>query len=142
MYNSHKTKDTRPSQRELQELLEKLLKSFEKTYIIVDALDEVPDDTRPDLLEVLRSLPANLLLTSRPLAMLERFHSNAVYIHVDGENCMDIELFIEKQIDKSPSLTTMLEGKEAVRKEISAKLKQKSQGMCVSISSPLNFVWY
>ena len=104
---------------------------FEKSFIVVDALDEVPDDLRPDLLEVLRSLPASLLLTSRPLATLEQRHSNAVYIHVEDENWKDIELFLEKKIDKNPSLTTMLKGKETVRKEICAKLKEKSRGMCV-----------
>ena len=61
--------------------------------------------------------------------MLEQYHSNAAYIHVERENWMDIELFLEKKIDQSPRLTTMLRGKETVRKEICAKLKEKSQGM-------------
>ena len=102
---------------------------FEKAYIIVDALDEAPDDTRLNLLEALRLLPVNLLLTSRPLVMLEQYHSDAAYIHVERENWMDIEIFIEKKIDKTPWLTTMLRGKEAIRMEICAKLKEKSQGM-------------
>ena len=131
IYDNHQRKETRPNKHELQELLKKLLDSFEKAYIIVDALDEVPDDARPDLLEVLLSLPANLLLTSRPLATLEQCHSNAAYVHLEDENWKDIKLFLEKEIDKSPSLTTMLKGKETVRKEICAKLKQKSRGMYV-----------
>jgi hypothetical protein len=131
VYNNHQRRQTRPGEHELQELLKKLLNSFKKAYIIVDALDEVPDDIRPGLLEVLRSLPAGLLLTSRPLAILEQYHPDAAYIHVDAKNWGDIELFINKQIDKNPSLTTILRGREAERKEICAKLKEKSQGMCV-----------
>ena len=108
---------------------------FKKTYIIIDALDEIPDDTRADLLAVLLSLQASrgsLLLTSRPLQVLEPLLPNAAYIHVEAGNWSDIELFIDKQIDENPYLKTVLKGKEADRKEICAKLKQKSQGMCVS----------
>ena len=141
IYNDHKKKETRPSKDELQELLKKLLNLFEKTYIIVDALDEVPDDdTRHDLLEVLRSLPASLLLTSRPLSTLEQYHSNAAYIHIEAENWKDIEVFLEKQINSSPSLTTMLKGKEEVKKEICAKLKHKSQGMYEYQFRPISVV--
>ena len=129
IYDDYKKKDIRPSNDALLYLLKKLLNLFEKAYIIVDALDEAPDDTRPDLLDALRLLPASLFLTSRPLEMLEQYHSNAAYIHIERENQNDIEHFLEKKINKSPWLTTMLRGKEAIRKEICTKLKEKSQGM-------------
>ena len=135
IYDGHQRKETRPSKEELWDLLKKLFNLFKKTYIIIDALDEIPDDTRAGLLAVLLSLQASrgsLLLTSRPLQVLEPLVPNAVYIHVEAGNRSDIELFIDKQFDENLYLKAVLRGKEADREGICAKLKQKSQGMCVS----------
>jgi len=135
IYDGHQRKETRPSKEELLDLLKKLLNLFKKTYIIIDALDEIPDDTKADLLAVLLSLQASggsLLLTSRPLQVLEPLLPNAVYIYVEAGNRSDMELFIDKQIDENPYLKAVLRGKEAEKKEVCAKLKRKSQGMCVS----------
>ena len=103
-----------------------------KTYIVIDALDEVSDETRVDLLAVLSSLGtcrASVLLTSRPLQLLEPLLPDAE-VHVDAENRSDIELYIDKRIEETPRLRTLLKGKgQHVREEIRAKLKQKSDGM-------------
>jgi hypothetical protein len=130
-HNDHENKQTRPCERELQELLQKLLLQFKKTFIIIDALDEFPDDSRGDLLTILSSLQASLLLTSRPLRLLEHILPDAVYIHIDAENRKDIELFIDKKVQETPRLSVLLRGKELLRKEICAKLKEKSEGMYV-----------
>jgi hypothetical protein len=108
---------------------------FKKTYIVIDALDEVPDDARLHLLDDILSLQAsraNLLLTSRPLQLLEPLHQNAEYIQVDAENWKDIELFIHKQIENNRFISAVLKGNPADRDELCAKLKQKCQGMYVS----------
>ena len=130
-HKDHENKQTRPCERILQELLQKLLLQFKKTFIIIDALDEFPDDTRDDLLTILSSLQASLLLTSRPLRLLEHILPDAVYIHIDAENRKDIELFIDKKVREMPRLSVLLRGKELLRKEICAKLKEKSEGMYV-----------
>jgi len=134
VYKDHKKKETRPSEQELQELLQRLLNSFKKTYIVIDALDEVPENTRVHLLVVLSSLRgsrASLLLTSRPLQLLEPFLPDAAYIYVENENHGDIEFFINKQIEETLHLASLLKGKQPLRREICTKLKEKSEGMYV-----------
>jgi len=134
IYEDHEKKETRPSEQELQALLQQLLNSFKKTYIVIDALDEVPENTRVNLLTVLSSLRASrasLLLTSRPLQLLEPFLPDAVYVYIENKNRKDIELFINKQMEETPYLTAIFKGKPLVRKEICAKLKEKSDGMYV-----------
>ena len=110
VYEDHHQKETWPSEQELQGLLQQLLNSFKKTYIVIDALDEVPENTRVDLLTVLSSLrasQASLLLTSRPLQLLEPFLPDAVYVYIENENRKDIELFINKQMEETPYLTAI-----------------------------------
>jgi ankyrin repeat domain-containing protein 50 len=130
VYKDHQRKETRLSERELQELVQRLLKSFKKTYIIIDALDELPDNTRSNLPMVLslRASRATLLVTSRPLQL----HLPDTYVRVEVKSQTDIELFIDKQIEETHCLKDLLNGNQKATEEIRASLKQKSQGMCVS----------
>jgi hypothetical protein len=113
---------------------------FKKTYIIIDGLDEVFDDIRAHFLKVLsllRENGASLLLTSRPLQLLEPLLPDAAFIQIDDENQKDIDLFIDKKFEEEPHLTSLLEGRQRVREETCAKFKEKSRGMCVSSFSLL-----
>jgi hypothetical protein len=95
VYDDHQRKETRLSEQELQGLLQKLLKSFVRAYIVIDALDELPDDTKASLPSVILSLRASrarLLVTSRPLHLLE-IRSSDANVYVEAGNQKDIELF-------------------------------------------------
>lgn len=129
MYTHHRKEATRPGQQELLELLHKLFGLFKKAFIVIDALDEVSDDTRGDLLKRLLSLQASLLLTSRPLDSFKYLLPDAVYIHVESQNHKDIELYIDRKIMETDRLTTLLRGNEALGKQIRTKLKENSKGM-------------
>ena len=67
---------TRPKVQEMLKLLQKAMASFSRTYVVVDALDELSsqDQVRQSLLEELRSLQVthgcNLLITSRHITNL------------------------------------------------------------------------
>jgi hypothetical protein len=105
---------------------------FKKTYLIIDALDEAPDDTKaklPMVFSSLRASGASLLVTSRPLELLDPQLPDA---HIEVENQKDIEFFVDKQIDETSRLRQLLQGKHEVRKEICASVGEKSQGMWVS----------
>jgi ankyrin repeat protein/Cdc6-like AAA superfamily ATPase len=68
LYKRHIKKRTRPSLKELKLVFESVLKSFEKVYIIIDALDECREDgSRQDFLRSLREVEghAQLFITSR-----------------------------------------------------------------------------
>ncbi|KAF8157564.1 hypothetical protein K438DRAFT_338591 [Mycena galopus ATCC 62051] len=71
VYNTHAEhtkKGTRPSMAEVWALLHNAIAQWSKAYIIVDALDEYPEDKRHILLKDVGSLGAtvNLVVTSRP----------------------------------------------------------------------------
>ena len=127
VYKDHQRKDTRASERELQQLVREPLKLFKKTYIILDALEELPDDTRANLPTIL-SLRASLLVASRPLQLLDA--ADAI-VRVDSENQKDIELYIDKHIEETGRLRDLLKARQDVWKKICARLKKVSRGMYV-----------
>ena len=128
VYKDHQRKETRPSKQEIQQLVQKLVKLFKKTYIILDALDELPEDARAHLPAVLSSLRASLLITSRPLQLLET--ADAI-VRIDVQNQQDIDIFIEKEIEETGRLRNILRARQHVRKKICASLKRGSRNMCV-----------
>lgn len=69
LHETHYRKETRPTLDELKELLGEALSQYDKTFIVLDALDEMPDERcRSDLIGCLRAFKqkSSLLITSRP----------------------------------------------------------------------------
>lgn len=70
LYVSHSTTSTRPPLSEICKLLDAVLSEYERCYIVLDALDELFDESkRLKLLESIKGLKANpkLMVTSRQL---------------------------------------------------------------------------
>lgn len=73
---SHIRAGTRPKLHELMKMLQAAMESFSRTYVIIDALDELSsqDQVRQNLLQELRNLQVahgyNLLITSRHITNL------------------------------------------------------------------------
>ena len=75
LHEAHYKRETRPTLEELQDLLDTAISNYEKTFIVVDALDEMPDEKcRSDLLDCLRGFKhkTNLLVTTRPLPTIKQ----------------------------------------------------------------------
>jgi hypothetical protein len=119
---------TRPIEQEWLELLQTLLPLFDRAFIVIDALDEFPDDARDGLLNALTSLQASLLITSRPSNAFYLLR-DVEYIEITDENEQDIELFIDRRFKESSNLTSLLKKREQVRRQIFAKLKEMSKSM-------------
>ena len=67
-YESFQRSDTFPSLEKLIELLYEELVRFDKCFIIVDALDEIREESnRLELLNILNLAKASIMITSRPL---------------------------------------------------------------------------
>lgn len=130
IYRNHLKDATRPIEQEWLELLQTLTPLFNRVFIVIDALDEFPDNFRDGFLTALISLQANLLVTSRPSNTFYLL-SDIVYIHVGEENEQDIERFINQKFKESSNLTSLLRKKEQVRVQICAKLKEMSKSMYV-----------
>ena len=130
VYMNHRRDATRPHERELLELLRTFIPLFNRVYIIIDAMDEFPDDTKDGFLMTLMSLQASLLVTSRSSHWL---HLHDIqYIDIEAENQKDIRLFIDKKIQESSKLTLLLRGKEHVKQQIGEKLQETSKSMYVT----------
>ena len=128
LYANHCWDGASPPQEELLEILRIFIPSFNRVYIIVDALDEFDDDTRDGFLKALVSLQTRLLVTSRPSIVSYLLH-DAPYIEIGDKNQQDIELFIEQKFKESTHLTTLLRRKEQTSSQIRAKLKETSKSM-------------
>ena len=75
LHEAHYKKETRPTPDELKDLLDNAISQYDKTFIVVDALDEMPDEkSRSDLVDFLRALKqkSNLLVTSRPMPAIKQ----------------------------------------------------------------------
>ena len=129
-FYSHKKQETVPTKSELLEILCNISSAFQKVFIVIDGLDETNDEVKQELLETLDTLPrkARGLIMSRPLPLFKYLLPEAVFIDIEARN-EDIELFVAKRIHQIPRLQNMLEGKDSVRSQVYAKIKEKSGGM-------------
>lgn len=79
MFNKHQKKETRPSQSELLSVLGSTLSPFNRTFMVVDGLDELLEERhRLNLLETLTALPGRVqvMVTSRPLKSIVRYFAD------------------------------------------------------------------
>lgn len=88
LHETHYRKETRPTLDELKDLLANALSQYDKSFIVLDALDEMPDEKcRSDLVDCLRAFKqkSNLLVTSRPVpAIKQLFIPRSNHIYCDG----------------------------------------------------------
>ncbi|KAJ7487929.1 hypothetical protein FB451DRAFT_1390903 [Mycena latifolia] len=105
----HHEQRTRPTLNEIYSQLSSAVAEYLKVYIIVDALDEYPEDRRSILLESL----AKIEPTSWRFAQLED----------------DIRCYVEKQIQRSVRLSRHLTARPEIKDEIEKKFVRNVDGM-------------
>jgi hypothetical protein len=130
LYEKHHAQGTVLS---LEETFSVLLSAVEKlsiVFILVDALDEYPEDDRDTLLRHLWRLgPAvRLMLTSRPHININHIISNVKTLDVHAIEA-DIRKYIEAQIEKSSRLSRHMHNSSTLRKSIENKIVKRSDGM-------------
>jgi hypothetical protein len=133
VYRKHLVDATQPIKQEWLELLQTLIPLFHRVYIVIDALDEFPDNARDGLIIALISLKASLLITSRPSNALNLL-GDGEYIEVGAENEQDIELFIRQEFRESSNLASLLKDKEQLREQFCRQLKDISNSMYVTFT--------
>jgi hypothetical protein len=130
IHSEHFEKGTRPLMDQLQELLHNAIAQWFKVYIIVDALDEYPEDKRQILLKELGSLGAtvNVMVTSRPHIELAGVsaHFETMDIHTD---LIDIHRYIDARLQNSNQLSNHLKSRPELRDEIHSKIISAGDGM-------------
>lgn len=88
LHEAHYKRETRPTLEELKDLLDTAISNYGKTFIVVDALDEMLDEKcRSDLVNCLRGFKqkTNLLVTTRPLPTIKQlFGPPSDSLYCDG----------------------------------------------------------
>ena len=96
LHEAHYKKETRPTLEELKDLLVTAISQYEKTFIVLDALDEMPNEQcRNDLVNTLRGFmpKSNLLVTSRPMPSIKQiFGPPTGHTYCDGCFKKEIEM--------------------------------------------------
>jgi predicted RNA-binding protein len=130
LYEQHHEKHTTPSMMEVVDLLHPCFADFSKVYIIVDALDEYPEDQRWILLQHLAAMGSNVnvMITSRPNITPGTFHPNLDAIEIRA-NEDDLRKYIDTQIQRSPRLLMHLRTQSELRQEIHTKISKTAEGM-------------
>jgi hypothetical protein len=104
-----------------------------RVYFVIDALDEYPEHQRNILLRYLSQLQApttSFLITSRPHVTLDPFFTEPHTIDILATE-VDIDRYVDNQIETSPRLFRHVRTQPALRDEIRAKIVGKVNGVYV-----------
>ncbi|TFK21235.1 hypothetical protein FA15DRAFT_645846, partial [Coprinopsis marcescibilis] len=140
MYDHHRLRKTRPSQKELLGVLREIFMSdlFDELYCALDGLDEALAETQVDLLDALSSLPLNLLIISRPLPLLKERVPAATFVDIVVRKA-DIEQVIEEKLRRTKMLRNLLEN-EGWKERVLEVVWEKSSGMFVVASLQIDML--
>jgi hypothetical protein len=124
--------------QEVEDILPKLINSYSKVTIAIDALDECNDSTRNRLLSTFRNLQAStqtlkIFISSRPEGIRNKLPEKKFAVDVTpGKNRDDISKFIKSEIAKALDLKVeaakLIEKKENEDK-VCKSILSKSAGM-------------
>jgi Cdc6-like AAA superfamily ATPase len=111
LYREHKRLKTRPSFLEISTELRSVIDSYQRAFIIVDALDEcrVSDgDRKRFLLEILNiqaRTGANLFVTSRLVQEIEKQFEGSVVLDIYARE-EDVERYVDSHMARLPSFVS------------------------------------
>jgi hypothetical protein len=101
-------------------LLTAAVKLFQKTVIVIDALDECAvksQDQRDKFIDILESLPINLIVTSRDLPAIRDLFYNALELKITPATS-DIESYVKSRISRSKNLQKGIRKQPSLHNEI------------------------
>lgn len=132
LYSKHVRDNTRPDVGEISKLLQCVIWSFPKVFIIIDALDECSDtdDVRFILLTELRNFKSRmcLLILSRPIPRLEVGLEDAVRMHAQASES-DIKNYLEQRLASVATLQKHFVDEPSLKETIISRITQKIKGM-------------
>jgi hypothetical protein len=121
-----------PSLSEISASLGSLLCEYQRSFVLVDGLDECSEAMRWSLVEALQGLDSkpSLLFTSRNIDAIgeELIAFERIEIRAHQE---DIELYIDQQIRKNRNLRKLVQKNPKVSDDIKQTVFRIADGMCV-----------
>jgi hypothetical protein len=130
IYEKHLEECTSPLPEEVVKVLCSSFMQFSKVYIIVDAIDEYPEDKRWILLQHLTAMgpTVNAMIMSRPNITPDTSLPNLDVIDICADK-EDVRKYVDTQIQRSPRLLTHLQTQPELREEIHKKITETADGM-------------
>ncbi|KAJ7509755.1 ankyrin repeat-containing domain protein [Mycena galericulata] len=130
LHRRHSEKRTRPKVDEMFNVLCSIICEWPRVYIVVDALDEYPEDERNALVGYLTALgpTVNLMVTSRPHIAPSAFLPNVETIEIRATE-KDIRTYTHERIQKSHRLSMHVKTRPELREEIERKIIGSVDGM-------------
>jgi hypothetical protein len=128
LYKQHTEKGTRPLLDNIHLALCAAITQFSKVYIVVDAVDEYPENQWHLHPIEIRST-VNLMITSRP-------HITPIADSVVLQICAndkDIQSYVDGYIKQSPQLSKLVKMKPELKEKIGTKMRNTVDGMYVPI---------
>jgi hypothetical protein len=123
LYEHHRLRNTCPILEELTEALKLEFRTYSKVFVVVDALDECEcHETRANLLKTLRSLTAQLMVTSRDLPSIAQDFQRTPRRDIRASD-QDVRSYLEGRIATAPRL---LRGLQEI---IVSQIVQNASGM-------------
>ena len=114
------------SGKDSRQLLGQLLRYYNHPAIVLDALDECPEETRGGIIEDMRSIlgsaaehPVKVFIASRHSLDIEDHLQDLLHVRIEArDNAEDIENYVTKE------LALRVQNKRLLRGKISLELKQ------------------
>ncbi|KAJ7032335.1 hypothetical protein C8F04DRAFT_1040646 [Mycena alexandri] len=130
LYDYHMERQTRPQSDEFIKALNSAAAEYHKVYLVIDALDEYPEDRRHLFLQFLRtaSSQVNIMVTSRPHINLESIFPNLQILDIQATED-DIREYLDGQFKASSRLSKHIQARPELHDEIQSRIISNSQGM-------------
>ncbi|KAL2862475.1 ankyrin repeat-containing domain protein [Aspergillus lucknowensis] len=133
LFSTHNRKNSKPSLKDLWAALESALLDWQAVFLVVDAIDECPNDIRDEFLQQLLDLEAKTqlrtMITSRPhpdITDLMRKNGTA-FLEISARD-EDVQKYIDGRLRKSEGLRQQ---SQQLRDKIRKKVTQAADGMQV-----------
>lgn len=132
LYERYHDQSVPASSDAIFETLTLLIDTYSEVYFIVDALDECSDELRWDLLEKLRACTpkARLMITSRFLDNINEELNDFARLEIKAHKA-DLELFVDRHIQKNKNLRRIVEKSAVMRSDITEAIIATAEDMHV-----------
>jgi hypothetical protein len=124
LYVKHQRGGTPPLLDEVRAALTREIGTYSKIFVVVDALDECPDDgIRESLLKELRSLKVRLLVTSRDIPSITQHFRDATRLDISADD-QDMREYIKGRIGQATRRPV-----KDLQERVIARVSEKAIGM-------------
>ncbi|KAJ6520678.1 hypothetical protein DFH09DRAFT_939667, partial [Mycena vulgaris] len=130
LYDYHYKRKTQPHLNDFRKALDFAIAQYHKVYLVIDALDEYPEDIRHPFLQYLVTLGpiVNIMMTSRPHINLDSVFPDLQILEIQATED-DLYRYLTMQMHNSPRLSRHIRSRPELEHEIHSKVISNSEGM-------------